>query len=113
MTRRGAAVRRAIVVRAALAAFAVGAPAGRAAADAPAATAAEAPPRCHPDEDLACAVVRETPAGVWVWTERFEDPGPASPAWSLAIGGVPVSPPPAGWLVAGGAATPNGAPILQ
>ena len=71
---------------------------------------------CHRDEDLACTVVRETPDGVWVWTERFRAAVTGSPNWSLAIGGGAVSPQPTVRFLANGPpsrTTANGSPILE
>ena len=77
----------------------------------------EPEPRCRRDEDLACTLVRETPAGVWVWTERFRAGEAGSTGWTLAIGAGPVSTQPTVQFVAAspppGPATPNGAPILE
>ena len=85
---------------------------------APSAPSPEPEPWCHRDQDLACTLVRETPAGVWVWTERFRSLEAGSGGWTLSVGAGPVSsipvvphfvaavPPPVH-------PTPNGAPILE
>jgi len=82
----------------------------------PPAVPAQPAPWCQRDQDLACTLVRETPAGVWIWTERFRPADPGNSGWTLAVGAGPVSsavahliatvPPPA-------RPTPNGAPILE
>jgi hypothetical protein len=79
----------------------------------------EPEPQCHRDQDLACTLVRETPTGVWVWTERFRPAPPGSPGWTLAVGAASASPAPLAVtpLVAtnlpSAPPTPNGAPILE
>jgi len=83
---------------------------------APPGAPAEPEPRCHRDQDLACTVVRETPAGVWVWTERFRPAEPGTTGWTLAVGAGPVSAVPSLHFVATPTPTrptPNGAPILE
>ncbi len=80
-------------------------------------------PWCHQREDRACALVRETDEGVWVWTERFRATESTGPPWSISLG--------PGGLIAGGPVrivasssnaserstlddpTSNGAPILE
>jgi hypothetical protein len=75
----------------------------------------EAELRCHRDEDVACTLVRETSAGVWIWTERFRAAELSTVAWTLAVGAGPISPlPMVSFLAAPSVrATPNGAPILE
>jgi len=79
----------------------------------------EPEPRCRRDQDLACTLVRETPTGVWVWTERFRPAAPGSSGWTLAVGAASPSPAPltVTHLVATdlppAPTTPNGAPILE
>lgn len=84
---------------------------------APAAATTEPEPRCHRDQDLACTLVRETPAGVWVWTERFRPAEPNNSGWTLTVGAGQVSPNPVAHFVASPPSplrtTPNGAPILE
>ena len=83
---------------------------------APGSVSTEAEPRCHRDQDLACTLVRETPAGVWVWTERFRPAEPSNTGWTLAVGAGPVSPVPVAHFVAPAPparTTANGAPILE
>ena len=83
----------------------------------PAAASPEPEPRCHRDQDLACTLVRETPTGVWVWTERFRPAEATNSGWTLAVGAGPVSPVPVAHFVAPSPpparTTPNGAPILE
>lgn len=71
--------------------------------------------QCLPDQDVSCTLVRETPNGVLVWTERYQ-PAPSRTArWSLIlepgtrVSGDPVRVAPTDAL----ASTPNGAPILE
>ena len=86
-------------------------------AAAPAAAPAEPEPRCHRDRDLACTLVRETPGGVWVFTERFRPADAGNSGWTLAVGAGPASPGAATHFVATtpppARPTPNGAPILE
>ncbi|HEY4184624.1 MAG TPA: hypothetical protein VGP07_06110 [Polyangia bacterium] len=74
-------------------------------------------PRCNRHDDLSCTVVRETTAGVWVWTARFRPAEPNSPTWSIAVGTAVVGAAPTVKFLpippATRSPTPNGAPILE
>jgi hypothetical protein len=74
-------------------------------------------PRCNRRDDLSCTIVRETAAGVWVWTERFRPAEPNSPTWSIAVGTAAVGAAPTVKFLpsrpATASTTPNGAPILE
>lgn len=82
---------------------------------APATASTEPEPWCHRDQDLACTLVRETPGGVWVWTERFRPIESGTGSWTLAVGAGPIASvalvPHV--VVAAPLSTPNGAPILE
>ena len=90
---------------------------------APAPGAAQSPasqepePRCHRDQDLACTLVRETAAGVWLWTVRFRPAEAGNSGWTLAVGAGAVTPGPVAQFIAPARTpappTPNGAPILE
>jgi|GEM_PF-3838549 len=110
--RRGAAV----LVVAGLAMATLLTRAAAAEAPPPPAVAAQAAPWCQRDQDLACTLVRETAAGVWIWTERFRPAEPGNSGWTLAVGAGPVSPAVTHLIAAIPALarpTPNGAPILE
>jgi len=84
--------------------------------------------RCHPSEDIACTIVRETTHGTLIVTMRPAGPSAPTPAWMVISGSPPTvgphpggtvyvvptvtfEPPPPGHQVA--LMPANGAPILE
>jgi hypothetical protein len=69
--------------------------------------------QCLPDQDVSCTLVRETPNGVLVWTERYR-PAPSSAHWSLVLDtGTLILGDPVAFVPDPTSSTPNGAPILE
>jgi hypothetical protein len=70
-----------------------------AASPAPAPPATDDPYRCHPSEDIACTIVRETLSGTLIVTLRPVSPRAAAPAWTVVSGAPPTPGPHPGGTV--------------
>ena len=93
------------------------------------AAADDDPYRCHPSEDVACTIVRETAHGTLIVTMRPAGPAAPTPAWMVISGTPPtIGPHPGGTVYVVPSATfadppspghqvalmpANGAPILE
>jgi hypothetical protein len=81
---------------------------------APHPAAAEDAYRCHPNEDIACTVVRETAAGTMIVTYRPAARSATTPAWMIVSGPPPsAGPQPGGTIYVVPTSTREPAPLPQ